>query len=248
MEQTEWTLGSEHFVRYDGHFAQLDPEGRGIVSIQACTPLFERSQLSPHALGDVWKLADTDRDGFLNKSEFRVAMHLASQVVRGYRLPPSLPPALAASALRGARVVGYDSLPELVPADAAASIAHAYSRASAIPREELLRYKAIFDANEPKPGAGLSGNVAVSVLSMSKLPMEELSHIWELADLDLDGALALEEFCIAMHLVASRKVVSQLASNRSLHAMTFVIIHVPACPQPQTPSRACRWPHSSSAS
>ncbi|CAD7684458.1 unnamed protein product [Nyctereutes procyonoides] len=39
----------------------------------------------------------------------------------------------------------------------------------------------------------------------SKLPILELSHIWELSDFDKDGALTLDEFCAAFHLVVARK-------------------------------------------
>lgn len=35
--------------------------------------------------------------------------------------------------------------------------------------------------------------------------MAELSRIWQLADIDRDGQLALDEFCTAMHLVVLRR-------------------------------------------
>ena len=39
----------------------------------------------------------------------------------------------------------------------------------------------------------------------SQLPDDELAAIWELADLDADGRLLLDEFAIAMHLVTRRR-------------------------------------------
>ncbi|XP_039911211.1 ralBP1-associated Eps domain-containing protein 2 [Hirundo rustica] len=50
-----------------------------------------------------------------------------------------------------------------------------------------------------------TGSVAKNFFTKSKLPILELSHIWELSDVDCDGALTLAEFCAAFHLVVARK-------------------------------------------
>ncbi|KAK9411625.1 ralBP1-associated Eps domain-containing protein 1 [Crotalus adamanteus] len=42
-------------------------------------------------------------------------------------------------------------------------------------------------------------------MDIFQLPILELSHIWELSDFDKDGALTLDEFCAAFHLVVARK-------------------------------------------
>jgi hypothetical protein len=39
----------------------------------------------------------------------------------------------------------------------------------------------------------------------SRLPIHELSKIWQLSDVTRDGALNLEEFCTCMHLVVLRR-------------------------------------------
>ncbi|XP_039562781.1 ralBP1-associated Eps domain-containing protein 1 isoform X14 [Passer montanus] len=49
------------------------------------------------------------------------------------------------------------------------------------------------------------GSAAKEFFTKSKLPILELSHIWELSDFDKDGALTLDEFCAAFHLVVARK-------------------------------------------
>ena len=48
------------------------------------------------------------------------------------------------------------------------------------------------------------GNVAKEFFERSRLPTTELSQIWNLADVNHDGALSLAEFCTAMHLVVLR--------------------------------------------
>ncbi|XP_057208630.1 ralBP1-associated Eps domain-containing protein 1 isoform X4 [Triplophysa rosa] len=51
----------------------------------------------------------------------------------------------------------------------------------------------------------IPGSAAKEFFTKSKLPILELSHIWELSDFDKDGALTLDEFCAAFHLVVARK-------------------------------------------
>ncbi|XP_031830985.1 RALBP1 associated Eps domain containing isoform X4 [Nomia melanderi] len=51
----------------------------------------------------------------------------------------------------------------------------------------------------------LHGHIAKTFFQKSGLPFQELSHIWRLADITRDGALSLEEFLVAMHLVVLRR-------------------------------------------
>lgn len=51
----------------------------------------------------------------------------------------------------------------------------------------------------------VSGATAKNHFLKSKLDKQELSKIWKLADVNMDNALNLAEFCIAMHLVICRK-------------------------------------------
>lgn len=51
----------------------------------------------------------------------------------------------------------------------------------------------------------VNGSVAREFFEKSKLPFEDLSRIWILADQDKDGSLNVVEFCIAMHLVVLRR-------------------------------------------
>ncbi|GFR19892.1 ralBP1-associated Eps domain-containing protein 1 [Trichonephila clavata] len=50
-----------------------------------------------------------------------------------------------------------------------------------------------------------SSATAKEFFEKSKLPLIELSKIWQLSDVDKDGALTIDEFCTAMHLVVLRR-------------------------------------------
>ncbi|XP_017487870.1 PREDICTED: ralBP1-associated Eps domain-containing protein 1 isoform X1 [Rhagoletis zephyria] len=51
----------------------------------------------------------------------------------------------------------------------------------------------------------LSGQIARIFFEKSRIPVEELRHIWQLCDVTRDGALSLAEFTAAMHLVVLRR-------------------------------------------
>ncbi|KAJ6667526.1 hypothetical protein lerEdw1_016647 [Lerista edwardsae] len=74
-----------------------------------------------------------------------------------------------------------------------------------ITEEQREYYINQFRSLQPDLNSFISGSVAKNFFTKSKLPIPELSHIWELSDVDCDGALTLAEFCAAFHLVVARK-------------------------------------------
>lgn len=70
------------------------------------------------------------------------------------------------------------------------------------PREKQ-RFIEQFESLRPVNGA-VSGEQAKPFLLLSKLPPQDLGHIWALSDTDSDGKLNVNEFSIACKLISLR--------------------------------------------
>lgn len=69
--------------------------------------------------------------------------------------------------------------------------------------EQKEYYTKQFIKLQPIEGGVVKGPRARDFFMKSGLPVEVLSKIWQLSDLNKDNALNLDEFCIAMHLVVA---------------------------------------------
>lgn len=65
---------------------------------------------------------------------------------------------------------------------------------------EIKKYWEIFQGLKPTNNK-LSGEQVSPVLKNSRLSQQQLSKVWELSDIDADGNLDFEEFCITMRLI-----------------------------------------------
>lgn len=66
---------------------------------------------------------------------------------------------------------------------------------------DKIKYEQLFEKLEPASDGLLSGNKVRNVLMESKLPLDVLSKIWDLADQDKDGSLDKHEFLVVSYLL-----------------------------------------------
>ncbi|CAK5088325.1 unnamed protein product [Meloidogyne enterolobii] len=93
LAEENWAIGLNDLQKYEAIFNSLGPvDGR--LSGNQCRPVLLNSQLPKGILAKIWDLADIDADGFLDKPEFCVALHLVYRSLQNDPLPERLPLAL----------------------------------------------------------------------------------------------------------------------------------------------------------
>ncbi|XP_048240132.1 ralBP1-associated Eps domain-containing protein 1-like isoform X4 [Haliotis rufescens] len=127
--------------------------------------------------------------------------------------------------LLGAGVKKWDHLePPGFDSSSISSEAESVDDIWAISEEQREYYMKQFKTMQPDLGGVITGKVAKDFFEKSKLPVVELSKIWQLSDLNRDGALSLEEFCIAMHLVVLRRNEIELPERLPLSLMPYATL------------------------
>lgn len=90
-----WIVTPVERARHMEQFKALNPIDGVITGTQA-KGLLLQSQLPPPVLGQIWSLADANCDGKMDINEFSVACKLITMKLRGFEIPPVLPPPLKA--------------------------------------------------------------------------------------------------------------------------------------------------------
>jgi epidermal growth factor receptor substrate 15 len=203
----------------------------GLLNSSTAKQIFDRAQLPNDVLARIWNLADTEQRGALNVTEFIIAMHLLASFRTGAMraLPQNLPAGLYEAATRrgmpprqmsGSRPVS-DSTPASAisrqfsggapprtsspltrPPQAPPAFVDSQSTVEwIISPAEKTQYDNQFAVLDAGHRGFVTGDQAVGFFSRSNLPEDDLAQIWDLADINSQGQLSLDEFAVAMHLI-----------------------------------------------
>ena len=77
---TNWRITLEERTKHDNSFMQLGPV-KGFLTGDKARDFFLKSQLPTNILGQIWALADLNKDGKLDKKEFSIACCLIKKVL-----------------------------------------------------------------------------------------------------------------------------------------------------------------------
>ncbi|XP_050524898.1 epidermal growth factor receptor substrate 15-like 1 [Daktulosphaira vitifoliae] len=187
-------VAGNHYPIYDAFYNMVDPTNKGNVGAIDAANFLKKSGLSQVILSQIWDLSDPTANGFLTKPGFFVALKLIALAQAGQNLSISnitqqlQPPNMGeASKLVANKVSGL-----VTPS----SNINDWSMKPA----ERLNYDKMFESLRPLNGT-VSGDKVKGLLIDSKLSVDTLGKIWDLADMDKDGKLNQHEFAVAMHLV-----------------------------------------------
>ena len=189
---------------YEAYYKGLDPKNTNQIEALDAAKFLKRSGLSDVMLSRVWDLSDPQGKGYLDKTGVFVGLKLITLAqagekldVKNLRMDTNAPRCGDVPKMKPPPVpkMTHPGVPPH-PSVMASQVNTDWSMKS----EEKAKYQALFTQLQPENGV-LPGNKVKGVLMNSKLPLDTLSAIWELADQDKDGSLDEHEFLVAMHLV-----------------------------------------------
>ncbi|CAF1023585.1 unnamed protein product [Adineta ricciae] len=180
-------VGKSQYALYEYHFAQSDPHDHGIVSSIEANNYFQRSHLKPEQLKIIWNLADPHGRGYLDRRGFYIGLKLI---------------ALAQNKLD---FNDYSNITkDIVPPNLGGDIPQSISLAVADMWTIGPTARCTFDVAFEKLSGTMSklpGTSVKPIFLKSGLSADQLHKIWDLSDIDEDGALDRNEFAIAMFLI-----------------------------------------------
>jgi len=201
-QDSDWVVSPQERKLYLDIFRQNDEEGSGFITGAQARNLFSSSGLPLQMLGQIWLMADLNKDQKLDPHEFVIAMFLIANRKRGLELPPVVPESLIASAWPDPSSPTQLSLPPGSSTNPA--ISPPAGSEWIIPPSEKVKYDDLFKKTDSDLDGFVSGDQARNLFLRSGVPMSELSRIWLLSDITQDQRLDKQEFAIAMFLIHSR--------------------------------------------
>lgn len=227
MANPQWIIQGEEKKKFETIFESLGPVG-GKLPGDRVKPVLLNSKLSTDILGQVWELSDIDKDGFLDKDEFSVAMHLVYKALDREPVPSILPQELVPPSKRKPALVGAVAVlppisqisPKHVGAQKPSSTADVLINTMSptiqnptsptglyingyVPDVEIQRFSTIFTQKADLEGY-IGGVEARDVFVQSGLPQPILAHVWNICDQKQVGKLNKDQFILAMHFISQK--------------------------------------------
>ncbi|VVC36699.1 Hypothetical protein CINCED_3A000698 [Cinara cedri] len=188
-------VAGSHFPIYEALYNMVDPTNKGNIGPLDAANFLKKSGLSQGLLSQIWDLSDPTATGFLTKSGIFVALKLISLAQAGrdismLNITQQSPPPNMGEASK--------QLASKIPTGLVSVVSNMNDWA--MKPSERMNYDKMFESLRPVNGT-VAGDKVKGLLIDSKLSVDTLGKIWDLADMDKDGKLDQHEFAVAMHLV-----------------------------------------------
>ncbi|KAG8755665.1 hypothetical protein FRC14_003774 [Serendipita sp. 396] len=220
----EKPCNEEEQILVNAIMKEADPDGFGILDGNAAKNVMSRSGLPNGTLAEIWEIVDEGQRGFLEARDLKRIIRLISCAQRGERLHarqyenPCPLPDLDDSFVTPTPIPVIPLQPAL-PSPAYATTPtpliitpNNHSRSISLPVRlpddplpplrdvERKAFISVFQRNNPVNGI-ITGDQCRTVFNRSRLPVETLAHIWNLADFGKLGMLSQTQFILAMYLI-----------------------------------------------
>ncbi|VDL59168.1 unnamed protein product [Hymenolepis diminuta] len=220
----EWAIPPENVKKYENLFENMEHIGDK-VSGEVMSKFLRDTKLPVETLRAIWDLSDLDQDGYLDRFEFILTMHLVCVCLEGRPLPVILPLNLVPPNKRGGISEPLAIMPPPSSIGLSCPSVHSPSglvvggfsptssilSASAGPpppmpewsitKAEQTQYSAVFLKMDKDEDGLITGGDVHDFFIHSNLPQNILARIWDLVDLQHTGTLNQEQFIVAVHLV-----------------------------------------------
>ncbi|ESO86648.1 hypothetical protein LOTGIDRAFT_235271 [Lottia gigantea] len=203
----QWDIKPAEKMNYDKVFDSLQPVN-GLLSGDKVKPVLLNSKLPTELLGKIWDLSDCDKDGYLDRDEFAVAMSLVYRARENNPLPGTLPTTMIPPSKRnkGSQLAGaVPVLPGGLPSSTSAvPPVPTAVKPWVVSAAEKLNYDAMFKRLDTDFDGLVSGAEIRDTFVKTGLNNTVLAHIWSLCDMGGVGKLNSEQFALAMFLVQQK--------------------------------------------
>ncbi|KAL4678053.1 hypothetical protein H8959_020727 [Pygathrix nigripes] len=218
--EAHWAVRVEEKAKFDGIFESLLPIN-GLLSGDKVKPVLMNSKLPLDVLGRVWDLSDIDKDGHLDRDEFRCGHALGvpspGEGARALRPAPVLHPTLQENedcvpcpppkdSLRSTPSHGSVSS---LNSTGSLSLKHSLKQTQptvnwVVPVADKMRFDEIFLKTDLDLDGYVSGQEVKEIFMHSGLTQNLLAHIWALADTRQRGKLSKDQFALAMYFIQQK--------------------------------------------
>ncbi|SBT00110.1 formin 2, putative [Plasmodium malariae] len=191
------TLSSEEYLYYINLFNLNDKFDNHFIDNKTASSFLQNSGLSIAVLHSIWEYSDIENKGYLTLEDFFICCRLVAHAQNGNSLSSEIinirPPCLPSF-----DIIRHKSFSDISNLDGNVEWK--------ISGREKENYKRIFKTLDINNEEKIEGTVIREYyLNTSNLSICELMQIWSISDLDNDGFLNFEQFCIMNKMVEMRK-------------------------------------------